>query len=116
MTDVELDSGSLGGVLGWWSWFNLPRDVLPAVVDRMADALRPGGLLMIGTHRGDGDVVRTRCYGDIPVAWTTRLYRSEDLTAMTAAAGLDTVVDIRIEAEAPSELPGAIVCARRPAA
>lgn len=116
VTDVDLDPESLGGVLGWWSWFNLPRDVLPAVIATMAHALRPGGLLMIGTHRGDGDVERTRCYGDVPVAWTTRLYRPEELTAMTAAAGLDVVVEIRVDAESSSELPGAIVCARRPGA
>ncbi|GAA1906595.1 methyltransferase domain-containing protein [Williamsia serinedens] len=42
--------------------------------------------------------------------------RPEELTAMTAAAGLDVVVEIRVDAESSSELPGAIVCARRPGA
>lgn len=114
VTDVDLAPQSLGGVLGWWSWFNLPRDVLPAVVARMADALRPGGLLMAGTHRGRGDVARTRCYGDVPVAWTTRLYEPEELTAMFTAAGLDVVVDIRVDADSGSALPGVILCAQRP--
>ena len=114
VTDVELAPHSLGGVLGWWSWFNLPRDVLPAVVARMAEALRPGGLLLIGTHRGAADVERTRCYGDVPVAWTTHLYEPEELTVMAVRAGLEPCIDLRIAAEAASGLPGVVICARRP--
>jgi ubiquinone/menaquinone biosynthesis C-methylase UbiE len=37
-TDLDLPEASLGGVLGWWSLFNLPRNVLPPVVDSL---LRP---------------------------------------------------------------------------
>ncbi|MEH3153972.1 MAG: class I SAM-dependent methyltransferase [Gordonia paraffinivorans] len=114
VTDVELAPRSLGGVLGWWSWFNLPRDVLPAVVARMADALRPGGLLLIGTHRGEGDVERTRCYGDVPVAWTTHLYEPDELVEMAVRAGLEPWIDLRIAAEAASGPAGVVICARRP--
>jgi SAM-dependent methyltransferase len=81
-TSVDLTPESLGGVLGWWSWFNLPRDVLPQVIARMARALRARGQLLVGTHCGDGDVVRTSAYGDVPVRWTTHLYRPEQLAAM----------------------------------
>lgn len=116
VTDVDLVPGSLGGVLAWWSWFNLPRDVLPAVVARMAEALRPGGLLMIGTHRGQGDVERARCYGDVPVSWTTHLYEPDELVETTVRAGLEPCIDLRIEADAASGLPGVIICARRPRA
>lgn len=115
VTEVNVDPGSLGGVLGWWSWFNLPRDVLPTVVATMAGALRPGGLLLVATHRGEGEVERTRCYGDVPVSWTTQLYEPDELIAMTAQAGLELCVDVRLAAEAPSERPGVIICARRPA-
>ncbi|WP_240431205.1 class I SAM-dependent methyltransferase [Mycobacterium kyogaense] len=31
-TDLDLLPASLGGVLGWWSLFNLPRDILPGVL------------------------------------------------------------------------------------
>ena len=31
-TELDLAPASLGGVLGWWSLFNLPRDVLPGVL------------------------------------------------------------------------------------
>lgn len=35
-TDLDLADSSLGGVLGWWSLFNLPRDVLPQVLSSFA--------------------------------------------------------------------------------
>jgi len=40
-TDLRLADASLGGVLGWWSLFNLPRDVLPGVLVSFARALVP---------------------------------------------------------------------------
>ena len=57
-TDLDLGDSSLGGLLGWWSLFNLPRDVLPQVLSSFARALMPGGQLIIGTHVGDGDVAQ----------------------------------------------------------
>ncbi len=49
-TDLRLADASLGGVLGWWSLFNLPRDVLPGVLVSFARALVPGGQVLVGTH------------------------------------------------------------------
>src|SRR5215211_7313712 len=62
-TDLDLGEASLGGVLGWWSLFNLPRDVLPGVLASFARALLPGGQLLLGTHVGDGDIARIEAYG-----------------------------------------------------
>ena len=33
-TDLAPAHASLGGVLGWWSLFNLARGVLPGVLER----------------------------------------------------------------------------------
>ena len=71
VTDLELAPGSLGGVLGWWSLFNLPRNVLAEVVVDFARALVPGGQVLLGTHVGEQDVPRRQAYGGVPVAWTT---------------------------------------------
>lgn len=114
VTAVELTPDSLGGVLGWWSWFNLPREVLPQVITRMAGALRPGGQLLIGTHVGDGDLDRTVAYGDVPVRWTTHLHRPEQLTGMLTDAGLEPVVELRFPDVPPSGRPQVVVAARRP--
>ncbi|URN04110.1 class I SAM-dependent methyltransferase [Actinomadura madurae] len=37
-TELDLAEASLGGVLGWWSLFNLPRHVLPQVLAMFARA------------------------------------------------------------------------------
>lgn len=114
VTEVELEPASLGGVLGWWSWFNLPRPVLAGVVRRMAVALRPGGRLLLGTHAGDGDVERTTAYGDVPVRWTTHLYRRDELVGLLQDAGLDVVVDLRFAAT-PAQREQLLIVAVRPA-
>jgi SAM-dependent methyltransferase len=113
-TALNLAPASLGGVLGWWSLFNLPRDVLPGVLAAFADALVPGGLALIGTHVGDGDVVRTEAYGGVPVSWTTHLWRPEPLADLLTAAGLTVVAELRLAPMPPSPRPQVLLTAERP--
>lgn len=112
-TDLDLAEASLGGVLGWWSLFNLPRDVLPQVLALFARALKPGGHLVIATHVGDGDVVRTEAYGGVPVRWTTHRWRPERLVDLVERAGLRPVAELRLPADERSG-PGVVLTARRP--
>jgi SAM-dependent methyltransferase len=114
VTELIPEPESLGGVLGWWSWFNLPREWLPQVIATMVRALRPSGQLIVGTHRGYGDLPRTRGYGDIPVQWTTHLYQPGKLTALLTDAGLEIVAELRFPPEPPSQNPQVIIAARRP--
>ena len=114
-TALDLAPGSLGGVLGWWSLFNLPRPVLPQVLASFAEALVPGGQAVIGTHVGDEDVVRSEAYGGVPVRWTTHLWRPEQLAELLEKAGLEPVVDLRWPAMPPSPRPQVLLVARRPA-
>ena len=113
-TDVPLDDASLGGVLGWWSLFNLPRDVLPAVLASFARALVPGGQVLLGTHVGDGTIVRTEAYGGVPVAWTTHLWRPEQLTTLLVQAGLEPVAELRLPPPLPGLTDQVLLAARRP--
>ena len=112
-TDLRLAPASRGGVLGWWSLFNLPRDVLPTVLASFSQALVPGGQVMIGTHVGDHDVVRTEAYGGIPVSWTTHLWRPEQLLDLLTSAGLEPVVELRFPPSPPSDRPQVLLVARR---
>jgi SAM-dependent methyltransferase len=114
VTELRPAPASLGGVLGWWSWFNLPREWLPTVISSMAVALRPDGQLIIGLHRGEGDHPRSRCYGDVPVAWTTHRYEPEEIIEMLDAAGLDPVVDQRFAPQPPSTTPSFLVVGMKP--
>jgi len=112
-TDLRLEEASLGGVLGWWSLFNLPRDVLPGVLGSFARALVPGGQVLIGTHVGDGDLVRTEAYGGVPVSWTTHLWQPEQVTALLVGGGLEPVAELRLPAGAWLH-PQVLVAARAP--
>ena len=111
-TELELAESSLGGVIGWWSLFNLPRDVLPQVLASFARALRPGGQVIIGTHVGGEDLARTEAYGGIPVRWTTHQWQPEQLVALVEQAGLQRVAEVRLAPWGPIG-PGVIVVARR---
>ncbi len=112
-TELELAEASLGGILGWWSLFNLPRDILPAVLRNFGQALVPGGHLIIGTHQGDGEIARTSAYGGVPVTWTTYLWQPEQLWALLKAAGLDPVAELRV-AESVAGVPSLVLVAQRP--
>lgn len=114
-TELDLAPASLGGVLGWWSLFNLPREALPGVLRTFAEALVPGGQTLVGTHVGDGDIVRTEGYGGLPVSWTTHLYRPEKLAGMLTDAGLEVTAELRLPAQPPSLRPQVLLAARRPA-
>lgn len=69
VTEIAPPVESLGGVLGWWSWFNLPRAVLPQVIAKMARALRPGGQLLsartaaMATFGAPADTATSLCSG-----------------------------------------------------
>ncbi len=112
-TALALEDASLGGVLAWWSLFHLPRPVLPDVLRSFADALVPGGQVLVGTHVGDGDLVRTEAYGGVPVSWTTHLWRPERLAALLADAGLEPVSELRLPVDASGN-PQVLLAARRP--
>lgn len=112
-TELALGEATLGGVLGWWSLFNLPRDVLPQVLAHFARALKPGGSLITATHAGDEDLVRTEAYGGVPVRWTTHKWRPEAYVELIERAGLRPVAELRLPPDQFSG-PGVVVMARKP--
>lgn len=111
-TELDLEPKSLGGILGWWSLFNLPREVLPAVLANFYDALVPGGHLIVATHVGDDDVARTEAYDGVPVNWTTHQWRPERLTDLLEGAAFRVVAELRLPAEG-QQGPGVVLTARR---
>lgn len=100
-TELELADSSLAGVLGWWSLFNLPRDVLPDVLSSFARALAPGGQAIVATHVGDDDLTRTEAYGEVPVRWTTHQWRPDRLGALIEQTGLRVTADLRLPPDGP---------------
>jgi SAM-dependent methyltransferase len=113
-TALELAPKSLGGVLGFWSLFNLPRAVLPEVLAAFADALVPGGKALVGTHVGDGELHRTESYGGLPVDWTTHYWQPEQLVDLLVSAGLELVAELRLPSKWTGR-PQVMLVAERPA-
>lgn len=111
-TELELGESAWGGLLGWWSLFNLPRDVLPGVLASFARALVPGGQLVIATHVGDGDLARTEAYGGVPVRWTTYRWQPEQLVALVEQAGLRPTAELRLPPDGEIG-PTVVLVARR---
>lgn len=112
-TALDLAPASLGGALGWWSLFHLPRAVLPAVLADLGRALVPGGALLVATHVGEEDVQRREAYGGVPVRWTTHRWRPEQVADLLAAAGLLLAAEVRFPASGQVG-PGVALAARRP--
>ncbi|WBQ05163.1 class I SAM-dependent DNA methyltransferase [Kribbella sp. CA-293567] len=111
-TELELADSSYGGILGWWSLFNLPRDVLAQVLRSFARALVPGGHFIIATHLGDGERSRAEAYGGLPVTWTTHLWQPEPLWALLTAAGLSRVAELRVD-QSVAGVPSLVLVAQR---
>lgn len=111
-TDLDLADSTFGGVLGWWSLFNLPRDVLPPVLSSFARALVPGGQVIVATHVGDDDLSRTEAYGGVPVSWTTYQWKPEKLASLVEQAGLRSVAELRLPADGQSG-PAVVLVAQR---
>ena len=110
-TELDLAAASWGGLMGWWSLFNLPRHILPQVLASFARALVPGGQLIMGMHVGDGDVLRTEAYGGVPVRWTTYLWQPDQLVALIEQAGLKPTAELRLPADGQIR-PGVVLVAQ----
>ena len=85
--------------------------MLASVLATFARALVPGGQVLIGTHCGDGEVVRTEGYG-VPVSWTTHLWQPEALAGLLVDAGLELQAELRLPARPPVRV-GVVLAARR---
>ncbi|QIX26663.1 class I SAM-dependent methyltransferase [Nocardioides sp. JQ2195] len=111
-TELDLEPESLGGILGWWSLFNLPRELLPSVLTSFHDALVPGGEVLVATHVGDDDVPRTEAYGGVPVSWTTHRWQPDQLATLLEQAGFTLVAELRLPADG-QQGPGVVLAGRR---
>lgn len=59
LTDLALSNSSLTGLLAWQSLIHVPDEVMPAVLERFRQALRPGGALQLLFHVGDEPWLKT---------------------------------------------------------
>jgi SAM-dependent methyltransferase len=98
---------SVAGILSWWSLIHVPDDEVPVVFEHFHRALRPGGLVQLGFHVGDGTNVKTQGYGGHPMRVHVHLRRPERVAEWLRAAGFT------VEAQWLLGTDGAVLFARR---
>jgi SAM-dependent methyltransferase len=88
MTSLDLPAEGFAGILLWYTTHHLPPGWLPDFFERCRRALRPGGLLLLGTHAGAGEHLRpTTAYGEHPVSYQSFLQPADDIAAALGGAG-----------------------------
>ncbi|TDC06393.1 class I SAM-dependent methyltransferase [Streptomyces sp. 8K308] len=112
MTDLDLPTASVAGLLAWWSLIHVPDDEVPTVFGDFHRVLRPGGALQLGFHVGDQSRLKTRGYGDHPMRVLVHRRQPDQVATWLRDAGFDVEAQLLL---GPHELvPQAVLLARRP--
>jgi SAM-dependent methyltransferase len=100
MLALDLPSGTLAGVLSWWSMVHTPLEQLPAVFGELARVLAPGGELLVGFHGGIGRTHKREGYGGHPMSVYVHRWSLDRIAQHCADAGLH--VHTRISQDPPA--------------
>ena len=113
LTALDLPDASCAGVLSWYSLLHLPPEHLPQAFAELARVLRPGGLLLLGFHVGNGHRVISGAYGP-PVdidAWDTTV---EDAVGLAIDAGLQVHTRLQRQPLGPEKRDQASLLCSKP--
>ncbi|WP_079277737.1 class I SAM-dependent DNA methyltransferase [Streptomyces sp. CB03234] len=115
MTAVGLGSGTLGGILAWYSTHHTPPEWLPVVFAEFHRTLAPGGHLLLGGYVGDERRRPSQAYGH-PVSYESYFLPVDRLTELLGQAGLVVTARSEQAPDEPGRRPHVCVLAHRPAA
>lgn len=112
MTDLDLEDGSLGGVLAFWSVIHVPDHSVPGVFREFRRVMRAACPLLVGFHVGDEVRRTTDGYSGRSISVDTYRRQPAKVASWLSEAGF------RVEAELvmrpDEEVPGAVILARSP--
>ncbi|MEU2251480.1 methyltransferase domain-containing protein [Streptomyces sp. NPDC019224] len=91
--DLRVSSASWAGAWASFSLLHIPKADLAPIVDRIADALVPGGILLVLLFEGDGEGPREADRTSFGVARYFSYYRQDELSA--ALCNQFDIVDTR---------------------
>ncbi|MEU2074417.1 class I SAM-dependent methyltransferase [Streptomyces sp. NPDC013489] len=95
MAELDIEDGSLRGVLSRWSVIHTPPQEVPAIVAEIARVLAPGGHLLIDFPATDGPHVETQSYDHVVA--TAYRWNPDRLAALLREHGLAEVGRMTIE-------------------
>lgn len=113
MTALPLPGASVAGLLSWWSLIHVPDEEVPTALAQFHRVLRPGAPVAIGFHVGDEARWKTQGYGGHPMRVHVYHRRPARVSEWLCGAGFS--VEAEWVEELDSEVPQAVVYARRPA-
>jgi SAM-dependent methyltransferase len=117
MLALDLEDGSLGGVLAWYSTIHVPDDLLPAAFAEFHRVLAPGGHLQLAFQAGDEPRHLTDAGGHaVDLVFHRR--QPDRVAELLTAAGLSQVARTVREPDTggatPELTPQAFLLARKP--
>ncbi|MEV0606168.1 class I SAM-dependent methyltransferase [Polymorphospora rubra] len=111
MTALDLADDCLTGLLAWFSLIHVPDDEVPTVLAEFFRVVRPGGVLLVGFHAGEGSQLKTEGYGGHPMRVYVHRRSPARVAAWLEAAGF-TVAAEMVHRPAP-DVEGGFVFAHR---
>ena len=111
MTDLPLADASVAGLVAFWSLIHIPDETVPLVFGQFRRVLRPGGLLLVGFHVGDGSRLKTEGYGGHPMKVYVHRRQPDRVGAWLREA--EFTIEAQMVFDPGDSVPGAVLFARR---
>lgn len=105
MLGLQVETGSLSGVVALYSIIHLRRDELPQALEEMGRVLQPGGLLLIAFHEGAGELHLDEVF-DTKASFDLTLFETDEAASLVEEAGFsvaETTLRRPYEAEYPTQ-------------
>ncbi|HEX5404750.1 MAG TPA: class I SAM-dependent methyltransferase [Pseudonocardiaceae bacterium] len=117
MTALDVEDGTLGGIVAWYSIIHVPSEHVPAVLTEFRRVLAPGGYLQLAFQAGDELAHRTELAGlpvelDFQRLWPSHV--AELLRATGFVVCAETLRAAETDSDFPENTPQGFVLARKP--
>lgn len=109
MTDLDLTTDSVAGMVAFWSVIHIPDHAVPGVFAEFHRVLRPGGPLLVGFHVGNEVQHTTEGYTGRPVAIDTHRRQPSQIARWLRDAGFTIEASLVIRPD--EDAPGAVIYA-----
>jgi SAM-dependent methyltransferase len=105
MLDLKMGTGSLGGIVAFYSIIHLRREILQEAFREMHRVLRPGRFVLTSFHQGQGDLHEDEVL-NMPVSFDCTLFEPNEVAHAMEEAGFyvaETTIRRPYEIEYPTQ-------------